>query len=45
MAPAEAPPMLRNRYDRAISHTANGYTTPLVIPPFMTMSQHCVGAV
>jgi hypothetical protein len=43
MAPAEAPPTFLKRYVWAISHTASGYTTPLVIPPFITMSQLRVG--
>ena len=38
IAPADDPPMFTNLWVRASSHAANGYTTPLVIPPFMTRS-------
>src|ERR1700681_2308767 len=38
IAPAEEPPTLRNRYRRARCVAARGYTTPLVMPPFITMS-------
>ena len=36
---AEVPPMLEKRYTFDRETRASGYTTPLVIPPFMTMSQ------
>ena len=39
MAPAEVPPMLIKRKRPARFVMACGYTTPLVMPPFMTMSQ------
>src|SRR5215213_5320772 len=41
-APADVPPILFSRYFLASSTTASGYTTPLVIPPFITTSQNCL---
>ena len=41
MAPADEPPMFTNLRVRASSHAASGYTTPLVMPPFITRSHSC----
>jgi hypothetical protein len=38
IAPADAPPTLRKTYFSLRRLIAAGYTTPLVIPPFMTRS-------
>ena len=40
MAPADVPPMLRNRYCVDKRATAVGKTMPDVMPPFMTRSQN-----
>ena len=44
IAPAEVPPTFAKRYVRASSQSACGYTTPLVMPPFITTSQERVGS-
>ena len=43
IAPAEVPPMFLKEYVFDNSTTAAGYTTPLVMPPFITMSQYLDG--
>jgi len=40
IAPADVPPTFLKTNVLAISQTAAGYTIPLVIPPFITMSQN-----
>jgi hypothetical protein len=43
IAPADAPPRRRNRYRLASWQAVSGYTTPLVMPPFMIKSQSASG--
>jgi len=52
MAPDDAPPMFRKEYLSLRRRMADGYTIPLVIPPFMIRSpvlpldrRHCLTAI
>jgi hypothetical protein len=41
IAPADVPPMFLSVKRYAMRKMADGYTIPLVTPPFITMSQNC----